>query len=96
VLPHAGITIIAVRPGEEKNMLRRLLSERMRAGLHRLLQSFEFPDDPLYLPFQWRLTRIQGEEAWDLSRGEGALVAVLATGLASPRMLKRRVRRSAK
>lgn len=39
------------------------------------------PDDPLY-QFQWHLDQIQTEEAWTLSTGRGAIVAVIDTGVA--------------
>jgi len=44
------------------------------------------PDDPLFAvtpgeAYQWAPRRIQAEEAWDLARGAGALVAVVDTGV---------------
>ncbi|MBN2846907.1 MAG: peptidase S8, partial [Coriobacteriia bacterium] len=44
------------------------------------------PDDPLFAvaprdAYQWAPRRIQAEEAWDLARGAGVLVAVVDTGV---------------
>ncbi|MCS7221299.1 MAG: S8 family serine peptidase [Anaerolineae bacterium] len=40
------------------------------------------PNDPAYLGGQqWALPRIQAPQAWDITRGQGAVVAVLDTGV---------------
>ncbi len=39
------------------------------------------PNDPLFR-FQWHLRAIQADEAWQVTRGAGAVVAVLDTGVA--------------
>jgi serine protease len=39
------------------------------------------PDDPMY-PLQWHLDAINAPEAWMLTRGRGAVVAVIDTGVA--------------
>ncbi len=39
------------------------------------------PDDPMY-PLQWHLDAIKAPEAWTLTRGAGAVVAVIDTGVA--------------
>ena len=38
------------------------------------------PDDPYY-SYQWGLAAINAEKAWDISTGEGVVVAVLDTGI---------------
>ena len=40
------------------------------------------PNDPLYNPYQWHLTNIGMEEAWELSTGSNITVAVVDTGVA--------------
>jgi serine protease len=40
-----------------------------------------FPNDPLY-PQQWNLKAIHMEDAWQRANGEGAVVAVIDTGIA--------------
>jgi serine protease len=40
------------------------------------------PNDP-YFSFQWHLSQIKMEEAWDMSTGEGVTVAVVDTGINS-------------
>jgi serine protease len=39
------------------------------------------PGDPLYSPYQWNMTRIGMEDAWDESTGEGAIVAIIDSGV---------------
>ena len=39
------------------------------------------PNDP-YFSYQWHMPQIQAPEAWDVSTGQGVLVAVLDTGIA--------------
>jgi serine protease len=39
------------------------------------------PDDDFYDPYQWNMTRIGMEEAWDISTGNGAIVAIIDTGV---------------
>jgi len=39
------------------------------------------PNDPLYGPYQWNMTRIGMEDAWDVSTGNGAIVAIIDTGV---------------
>ncbi len=38
------------------------------------------PNDP-YFPYQWNLGLVQMPSAWDLSTGEGAIVAIVDTGI---------------
>ncbi len=39
------------------------------------------PNDPYYSPYQWHMTRIGMEDAWPLSTGAGAIVAINDTGV---------------
>ncbi|MCK5405638.1 MAG: S8 family serine peptidase, partial [Desulfobulbaceae bacterium] len=39
------------------------------------------PNDTYYYPYQWHLTRIGLEEAWDATAGGGVVVAVVDTGV---------------
>ena len=39
-----------------------------------------YPDDPLYSR-QWHLPMVQSQEAWDVSRGENVIVAVVDSGV---------------
>ncbi|MDJ0806845.1 MAG: S8 family serine peptidase [Gammaproteobacteria bacterium] len=82
VLPNAGITVVAVPEKKEKDVVAQLRSQGRRAGLNRILRASEVPSDPLYSLYQWHMTRIQSEEAWDLTYGKEVLVAVLDSGLA--------------
>lgn len=38
------------------------------------------PDDPLY-PRQWHMPQVQAEQAWDVTTGDGVIVAVLDSGV---------------
>ncbi|MPZ53976.1 MAG: S8 family serine peptidase, partial [Acidimicrobiia bacterium] len=38
------------------------------------------PNDEFY-PLQWHMPKIQAEQAWDISKGDGAVVAVIDTGV---------------
>ncbi|MEW6610453.1 MAG: S8 family serine peptidase [Patescibacteria group bacterium] len=40
------------------------------------------PNDPYYQPYQWDMKLIQMPDAWDVSVGEGAVVAVADSGIA--------------
>lgn len=51
------------------------------AGAQAALAAAEPPDDPLF-KHQWNLSAIQIPAAWGISRGAGATVAVLDTGVA--------------
>lgn len=51
------------------------------AGAHAASGAVEPPDDPLFA-HQWNLSAIQIPAAWSVSRGAGAVVAVLDTGVA--------------
>lgn len=44
------------------------------------LRAFDLPNDPA-LADQWHVGKIQAPQAWDKSRGDGAIVAVLDTGV---------------
>ena len=83
VLPNAGISVLAVERGAEKNVVAQLRSRGKRAGLNRILQASMVPNDPYYSPYQWHLSRIQSEEAWGITTGAGTIVAVLDSGLAT-------------
>lgn len=39
------------------------------------------PNDPYYSPYQWHMTRIGMEEAWEMNTGSGVVVAVVDTGV---------------
>jgi serine protease len=45
-------------------------------------KSLGFPNDPLY-PQQWNLRAINVEKAWNTANGEGAVVAVIDTGVSA-------------
>ncbi len=82
VLPRSGLTVVAVSSGQEWGQLQRFRERGVRAHLNLRAEKFAVPNDPLYSPYQWHLTRIQSEPAWDLTTGAGAVVAVLDSGLA--------------
>ena len=82
VLPNAGISLISVPRNTEKQVVDKLRSQGKKASLNRILHTTMVPNDPYYSPYQWHLTNIQSEQAWDITTGTGAVVAVLDSGLA--------------
>lgn len=45
-------------------------------------QTGYLPNDPLYVPYQWNIRRIRGDQAWRLAKGNGKVtVAVVDTGI---------------
>lgn len=40
-----------------------------------------YPNDPYYSPYQWHMTRIGMEAAWDINTGSGTIVAIVDTGV---------------
>jgi len=80
-LPHANLTVVAVGSGQEWGHIQRFREHGRRAGLNLIAQRFATVNDPFYNPYQWHLSHIQSEAAWDITTGSGVTVAVLDTGL---------------
>jgi serine protease len=80
-LPNAGISIVEVESGREWGLIQRFRRSGLTAGLNLEAQAFGTVNDP-YASFQWHFSAIQTPEAWDVSTGLGAVVAVLDSGLA--------------
>jgi len=81
VLPHAGLTVLKVETGREWGQVQSFRADGRRAGLNFIAQASYVPNDPFYSPYQWHLSHIQSEAAWEITTGSGAVVAVLDTGL---------------
>lgn len=82
-LPNAGISVVVVSPGRELGEVNKLRSNGKKAGLNRIMKAFAAANDPLY-SFQWHFSKVQGEQAWDITSGNTTVVVgVLDTGLAS-------------
>ncbi len=79
-LPHAGISVVTVESGRELGLVQRLRQAGFRAGLNLVAEAFQ-TNDPLY-SYQWHMPKVQSDQAWGISRGQGVTVAVLDTGLA--------------
>lgn len=79
----ASVVTVAVPPGHEREyaaMFERRDGVRF-AQPNYLYQPSFVPDDPDYV-YQWNMRMVQAEQAWDVTRGEGVLIAVLDTGVA--------------
>ena len=63
-LPHANLTVVRVESGQEWGHVQRLREHGKRANLNLIAESFAAPNDPLYSPYQWHLSKIQSEAAW--------------------------------
>ena len=74
---------LRVPPGREEEYRRRIaaLPGVVRVERNLLYHPAAAPNDPLY-EHQWNLPLVQAEAAWELTRGEGVIVAVLDTGVA--------------
>jgi serine protease len=79
-LPNANLTVVAVSHGSEWGHVQQLIQHGRRAGLNYLAKKNATVDDPFF-SYQWHFTNIQANQAWDVSTGVGATVAVLDTGL---------------
>jgi serine protease len=75
--------VISVPVGTEEAVVAEFIAQGIIAGLNRILYATMVPNDAYYSPYQWHLTRIQGEAVWDITTGSGVTVAVLDTGLAT-------------
>ncbi len=80
-LPNAKLTVLSVESGKEWGHIQKFLAHGKRAGLNLIAEAVSTPNDPYYSPYQWNLTAIQGEAAWNVTTGTGVVVAVLDTGL---------------
>lgn len=83
IAPHGEFAIVSVPEGAEEeyaSMLGRTPGVTLveRNPLHELAL---IPNDPLY-PLQWNMPMVQAEEAWDITRGQGVVVAVVDSGIA--------------
>ncbi len=81
VLPWSGLTVLEVAGGQEAGAVARLRSHGRAAYRNRRLEALEAVDDP-YRSYQWHFDKVQAAAAWDVTHGEGVVVAVVDTGLA--------------
>jgi serine protease len=79
-LPYADLTVVQVEEGDEFVKAQNFVEQGHIAGLNYTAKLCFVPNDPYY-PYQWNLPELQSEEVWDVSTGEGVIVAVLDTGL---------------
>ena len=80
-LPYANLTVVEVEHGQEWGQVQQYRLHGRNAGINFLAAAFAV-NDPLY-SYQWHLSRIQSDAAWDITAGTGVTVAVLDTGLAT-------------
>lgn len=80
-LPLSNLTVLAVEPGKELAAVARERKLGRKAMLNTRVQAFAEVNDQYYTGYQWNMDRIQAPGAWDISTGEGVVVAVLDTGL---------------
>ncbi|MHB8808747.1 MAG: S8 family serine peptidase [Desulfobulbaceae bacterium] len=80
-LPNANLTVVRVAKGKEFGQVQKFIRQGRRAGLNYIAQASLVPDDPYSSPMQWNFPAVQAPEAWNLSAGDGIVVAVLDTGL---------------
>lgn len=77
------IVTLRTSPALVPALLARLRSDPLveTAEPQRLVRAFRAPNDPRYGE-QWNFQRIDMEKAWEVTRGNGATVAVIDTGVA--------------
>lgn len=77
------ILTVQTAPALAQALLARLRTDPLveAAEPQRLFRAFWKPNDPRY-DEQWNFHRIHMEKAWDVTRGKGAVVAVIDTGVA--------------
>ena len=80
-LPRTGISVVSVTPGRELAMVQKLKERGQKSALNLVATKFTV-NDPYYSPYQWHLSHVQSNEAWNLTTGTGVTVAVLDSGLA--------------
>ena len=81
-LKKANLTIVKVTKGREKAIVKKLKKKGIVAEENvEVFASSMTPNDS-YFNYQWHFGKIQAQEAWGLTTGEGVIVAVLDTGLA--------------
>ena len=80
-LHRSRIAVVRVAPGHELGMIQRLRERGVRSALNRVAYKTATVSDPLYSPYQWHLSHVQSDEAWNVTNGAGVTVAVLDTGL---------------
>lgn len=79
-LPNANLTVLATQYGAEKSAVSAWRGKGKRAGRNFIATKQELPNDPIY-SLQWHFNTVQAEAAWEISKGDGVIVAVLDTGL---------------
>jgi serine protease len=77
-LPHSGLTVLKVAPGKERGQVNALRNKGRKASLNYIVTKFA-PNDTYY-SYQWHLPKIETEQAWATTKGNGVTVAVLDTG----------------
>jgi serine protease len=68
--------------GEIVELMQKLLGEAGILNVERNAKAYAFgtPNDPYY-SYQWHMTKINTESAWDITTGSGVVVAVIDTGV---------------
>lgn len=80
-LPRSGASIVRVTPGRELGMVQKLRERGLKSALNLIAHKAATVDDSYYSPYQWHLSHVQSDQAWNLTTGSGVTVAVLDTGL---------------
>jgi len=80
-LKKADVTVVKVTPGNEKALIKRLRDKGKMAEENFYMYASMTPNDTYFSPYQWHMTTVQAQRAWDTTTGQGVIVAVLDTGL---------------
>ena len=83
IITGLGVQLVTVPPGQGAAKLSayRMQKEVSYAEADALAQAVDVPNDP-YLGSQWGLTKVQGSQAWDITKGSRDVdIAILDTGI---------------
>ena len=81
-LEKSHMTVVKVTRGREKALVKKLREKNIVAEENIYAYASMIPNDEYFSPYQWHMQKVQASQAWDISTGEGVIVAVLDTGLA--------------
>lgn len=81
-LEKANLSVVKVTRGHEKSIVKKLRNKGKVAEVNFEVYASAIPNDT-YFQYQWHMDRVQAQQAWDITTGQGVVVAVLDTGLAN-------------
>lgn len=78
---NASLPVTKVKCGRESAVVEKLRTKGIIAEENFEMYALATPNDAYFSPYQWHMDTVQAKQAWDITTGEGVVVAVLDTGL---------------